>query len=323
MADSSQKKTKLKEMTKMKAALCKHYGPPEVLQLKEVAKPICKDNEILVRIMAASVNSGDVKVRALAVSGFLKVVMRLALGIFRPRHPILGTVYAGIVEENGKKANQFTIGEKVFGITGFKFGTYAEYIAVREKSIVTQIPAYASFEEAASLPFGWHTAIYFLKKAGIEKRMKPKVLIYGATGSVGIAAIQFANNFDAELTVVCSNEGKVLMENMGIDNVIYYDLQDFTQTSQTFDIIFDAVGKTSKPICKHLLNKGGSFVTVGGLDMATGQIAHLKLIRQLWEKGKCSAIIDRIYPFTEIVAAHAYVDTGRKKGDVVLTIHHT
>ncbi|RZK23731.1 MAG: hypothetical protein EOO43_08125 [Flavobacterium sp.] len=152
-------------MEKMKAALCMQYGSPEVLQIQDVNRPVCKDNEILVRIMAASVNSGDVKVRGLAVSGFLKVVMRLALGFFRPRHSILGTVYAGIVVETGKNADMFTIGEKVFGITGLKFGTYAEYISVSEKSVLSQMPKDANFEEAASLPFGWHTAIYFLKKA--------------------------------------------------------------------------------------------------------------------------------------------------------------
>lgn len=307
-------------MTKMKAALCSDYGPPEVLQLQTVDIPIVKDNEVLVRIMAASVNSADVRVRGLVVNVFLKLIMQLALGFFRPRQPILGTVYAGVIVKKGKNANRFGIGEKVFGIRGLKFGAYAEYVSVGEKSIISQMPIHASFEEAASLPFGWHTAIYFLEKAGINERNKPKVLIYGATGSVGVAAIQWVCNFEAELTAVCSSEGKSLIETMGVNNVIVYDLEDFTQTTHKFDIIFDAVGKTSKSVCKHLLKKGGSFVSVGGLDMATAQVAHLKLIRHLWEKGKCSAIIDRIYPLTEIVAAHTYVDTGRKKGDVVVSI---
>jgi NADPH:quinone reductase-like Zn-dependent oxidoreductase len=207
-------------------------------------------------------------------------------------------------------------------MAGFTFGAYAEYIAVRENSVVAPMPVNASFEEAASLPFGWHTAIYFLKKAGIEHRKKPKVLIYGATGSVGMAATQLAQYYDSELTVVCSSQGNQAMENLNVTNVIYYDLHDFTQTIQTFDIIFDAVGKTSKSACKHLLNRGGSFVTVAGMDMATSEIGHLEFIRQLWEEGKCKASVDKIYPFAEIVAAHAYVDTGRKKGDVVLTVTH-
>ncbi|KQC02843.1 NADPH:quinone reductase [Pedobacter sp. Hv1] len=304
----------------MKAAICSQYGPPEVLQLQEVAMPLCKDNEILVKIMATAVNSGDVRVRGLVVSGFLKIVMRLVLGFFKPRRPILGTVYAGIVVETGKNISQFKVDEKVFGITGFKFGTYAEYISVNEKSIVTHMPINASFEAAASLPFGWHTAIHFLERAGIENVKKPKVLIYGSTGSVGVAAVQLANYFNVALTVVCSSEGRELMRNLGVDNVICYDLQDFTQTPQKFDIIFDAVGKTSKPVCKHLLNTGGNFVTVGGLDMATEKVIHLQFIRQLFEKRKCRAIIDRVYPFSDIVAAHAYVDAGRKKGDVVVTM---
>lgn len=305
----------------MKAAVCNRYGPPGVLQLQEVAKPVCKDNEIIVRIMATSVNTGDVRVRSLAVKGFLRIIMRLVLGFYKPRRPILGTVYAGMVEEVGEKVTQFKTGENVFGITGFRFGTYAEYISVNKKSIVTPMPAHASFEEAASLPFGWHTALYFLKKAGIQKREKPKVLIYGATGSVGVAAVQIAKYFDTVPTVVCSSKGKQLMENLGVYDIICYDRQDFTQTTQKFDIIFDAVGKIAKPVCKHMLTEGGCFVTVGGLDVAKEKIAHLQFIRQVFEEGKCRAVIDRVYPFSDIVAAHAYVDTGRKKGDVVVTIH--
>lgn len=302
----------------MKAVICTKYGPPEVLQIQDVDRPACKDSEILIRIMATSVNSGDVKVRGLATTGFKKVIMQLVLGISKPRRPILGNVFSGIVESKGNKVSKFKVGDKVFGMTGFKFGTYAEYICMNERSTVLQMPANASFEQAASLPFGWHTAIYFLKKAGIEKHKKPKVLIYGATGSVGMAAIQLAQYFGAILTAVCSSEGKPLMEIMGVKDVIAYDREDFTQTTHKFDIIFDTVGKTSKTICKKLLNRGGNFVTVGGLDVAREHIMHLKLIQELFEKGKCSAVIDKIYPFTDIVAAHTYVDTGRKKGDVVL-----
>lgn len=304
----------------MKAVICSKYGLPEVLQLRDVERPACKDNEILISIMATSVNSGDVKMRGLATTGFKKVIMQLVLGISKPRRPILGNVFSGIVESKGNKVSRFRVGDKVFGMTGFKFGTYAEYINLNEKSTVIKMPVNASFEEAASLPFGWHTAIYFLKKAGIEKRKKPTVLIHGSTGSVGVAAVQLVQYFGAVLTVVCSSKGKPLMEMTGVKDIIAYDLEDFTQTNQKFDIIFDAVGKTSKTICKKLLNWGGSFVTVGGLDVAREQITHLKLIQELFEKGKCSAVIDRIYPFNDIVAAHTYVDTGRKKGDVVLKV---
>ncbi len=304
----------------MKAVICTKYGPPGVLQIQDVDRPVCKDNEILIRIMATSVNSGDVRVRGLAISGFQKIIMRLVLGISKPRKPILGNVFSGIVENKGNKVSKLEVGDSVFGMTGFKFGTYAEYISISEMDTIIKMPVNASFEEAASLPFGWHTAIYFLKKACIEKYKKPKILIYGATGSVGVAAVQLAQYFDTELTVVCSSKGKPLMEMMGVKNIIAYELEDFTQITAMFDIIFDAVGQTSKKVCKKLLNKGGSFVTVGGMDVARGQIIHLEIIKKLFEEGECTAIIDRIYPFNEIVSAHAYVDTGRKKGNVVITI---
>jgi NADPH:quinone reductase-like Zn-dependent oxidoreductase len=306
----------------MKAAVCKKYGPPEVLQLEEVAMPACTDNDILVRIMATTVNSGDVRVRGLVVNVFLKIMMRLVLGFSKPRRPILGTVYAGIVTETGKNISRFKKGDKVFGITGFRFGTYAEYISVEDKSIIAKMPFNADFEETASLPFGWHTAIYFLKKTGIEKRKRQKLLIYGATGSVGTAAVQLAQYYGAQVTVVCSTRGTTLMKRLGVENIIYYDCQDFTQTTQRFDIIFDAVGKVSKAVCKHLLNKGGCFVTVGGLTVASANVGQLHFIRELFERGKCRAIVDKTYPLSDIVEAHRYVDTGRKKGNVVIRMQN-
>jgi len=307
-------------MQKMKAAICRQYGSPEVLQIQEVDKPVCKNNEILIKIMAASVNSGDVRVRGLAVNGFLKLIMRSALGFFKPRKSILGTVYAGIVEETGKNTNQFNKGDKVFGITGFKFGAYAEYISIKEKSVVATMPINASFEEAAALPFGWHTAIYFFEKSGIKAYKKPAILVYGSTGSVGIAAVQLAQYFDAELTAVCSSAGKSLMESLNVKNVIFYDRQDFTKNRKKFDFIFDAAGKITKRECKKLLNPSGRFITVGGLDMATEKLAHLQLVKQLFEKGKCKAVVDKQYPFREIIVANRYVDSGRKKGDVVMLL---
>lgn len=308
-------------MQKMKAAVCTQYGSPEVLQIQEVDKPACKNNETLVKIMATSVNSGDVKVRGLAVSGFLKLIMRFALGFFKPRKSILGTVYAGIVEEIGKNTNRFKVGDKVFGMTGFKFGTYAEYISIKENSVVAIMPINASFEEAVALPFGWHTAIYFFEKSGIKTYKNPVILVYGSTGSVGIAAVQLAQYFDADLTVVCSSAGKNLMESLNVKNVIFYDYQDFTKSNKKFDLIFDAAGKITKPECKNLLSPGGRFVTVGGMDMATEKVTHLQLIKELFERGECTAVIDKKYPFREIIAANRYVDSGRKKGNVVVVIN--
>ncbi|MBU7576522.1 MAG: NAD(P)-dependent alcohol dehydrogenase [Flavihumibacter sp.] len=304
----------------MKAAICKRYGGPEQLEIREVPKPVCKDNEIEVRIMATSVNSGDVKLRSLAVSGFQKIIMKIIFGFYKPRRSILGTVFAGIVEETGNKTTRFKKGDQVFGMTGFRFGTYAEYITLKETGIVTRMPVNASFEEAAALPFGWHTAIYFLEKAGIRKYQNLNVLIYGSTGSVGSAAIQVASFYGATVTAVCSIAGQDLMEQLNVEKVVYYDQQEFTLLNEKFDIILDAVGYTTKKSCQPLLKKGGNFVTVNGMDMATEKLEHLQLIGDLFEKGQCKAVIDKVFPFNEIVAAHRYVDAGRKKGNVVVTI---
>lgn len=303
----------------MKAAFCLKYGPPEVLQIREIAKPVCSSNKVLVKVMATSVNSGDVRVRALAVTAFLKPIMRLVLGFSKPRNPILGNVFSGVIEQVGPQVKKFKPGEKVFGITGLKFGTYAEYVCIKENSVIAAMPVNASFEEAAALPFGWHTAIYFLRKAKIERSKKQKVLIYGSTGSVGAAATQLAKYYDAVITTVCSSKGKDFMERLGVEDVICYDQQDFTKTTRRYDIIFDAVGKTSRRKCRHLLKRGGRFVTVGGLDMASENEEQLSFIQHLFEQVRCKATIDRIYPFNEIVAAHRYVDSGHKKGNVVVT----
>lgn len=305
----------------MKAAVCTKYGPPEVVKIMEVPQPICRKNEVLVKIMASSVNSGDVRVRGLAASGAMKLLMQLALGFSKPRKPVLGVVFSGIVERTGSQVKRFKPGDKVFGITGFRFGAHAEYICVKENSVMDSMPANAGFDEAAALPFGWHTAIHFLDKAKIGERERPQVLIYGATGSVGAAAVQYAQSLKAGVTAVCSTRGKALMEQLGIQEPVFYDLRDFTITDRRFDIIFDAAGTLSKQQCRHLLKKKGCYVTVGGFNMATEKISHLRLVRRLFEKGACRATIDRTYPFSEIVEAHRYVDTRRKKGDVVLLVH--
>ncbi|MFZ5552191.1 MAG: NAD(P)-dependent alcohol dehydrogenase [Bacteroidota bacterium] len=305
----------------MKAVICTKYGLPEVLKIQEVAKPIPKDNEILVKIIATAVNSGDVRVRGLAVEGFLKIIMRLVLGFSKPRKPVLGTVYAGSIESTGSKVSRFKTGDNVFGMTGFNFGTYAEYISVKENSNVLFMPENATFEEAVSLIFGGQTAICFLEKVKISGREKPKVLIIGATGAVGSAAIQIAQYYGADVTVVCSSEGKSLVESLGISKIILYDKEDFMKQTNKFDIIFDAVGKTTKKQCKQLLEKGGIYKTVGGMEYASESQKQLELIKELYEKGKLKAVIDKTFPLDKVVDAHKYVDTGRKKGNVILKIN--
>ncbi len=304
----------------MKAIICTKYGPPEVLKMRDVPKPVPKSNEILVKIISTAVNSGDVRVRNLAVEGFMKVVMRLVLGFFKPRKPILGTVYAGIIEGVGTNVSKFKTGDKVFGMTGFKFGTYAEYITVKENANITSIPENASFDEAVSIIFGGQTAAYFLGKAKIDQKSNPKVLIIGATGSVGLSAIQIAQYYGADITAVCSSEGKRLVETLGISKIIQYDKEDFTNKTEKFDIVFDAVGKTTKKRCEKLLVNGGIYKTVGGLEYAPESQEQLEFIKELYEKGKLKAVIDKVYPLNKVVDAHRYADTGRKKGNVILKV---
>ncbi|HTN07188.1 NAD(P)-dependent alcohol dehydrogenase [Agriterribacter sp.] len=304
----------------MKAVICTKYGPPEVLHIVDVEKPVPKDKEILVRIVAASVNSGDVRVRGLVVTGFMKIIFRFVIGFSKPRRPILGTVFSGVVEQIGSGVTQFNAGDEVFGITGFKFGTYAEYIAVNEKSNVLLKPVNTSFEEAAAIPFGGQTAIYFLEKAGIKQKANLNVLIIGATGSVGSAAIQVAQHYSANITAVCSSSGVEIARSLGVTNLILYDKEDFTKYPMKFDIVFDAVGKTTKKQCLHLLNQGGVFKSVAGLEYASETKEQLVLLKELFEKGDYKAVIDKTFSMNEVVAAHRYVDTGRKKGNVVLKI---
>lgn len=304
----------------MRAVICPKYGPPEVLSIQWIDKPSPKNNEILIKIVASSVNSGDVRVRGLIVGGVLKIVMRFVLGFSKPRKSVLGNVFSGIVEKVGKNVSSFKVNDEVYGITGFKFGTHAEYITISEKSIVLKKPSNATFEEAASIPFGGQTAIYFLEKAKIEHKLSAKVLIYGGTGSVGTAAIQIAKYYNAEVTVVCSDEGKNLAKELGADNIIIYNKQDFTKNTEKFDIIFDAVGKTTKKQCTPILNSLGCYVTVGGLNYAAERKEQLEFLSELFLKGKYIAVIDKTYPMNEIIQAHQYVDSGRKKGNVVLKI---
>lgn len=303
----------------MKAVICPQYGAPEVLQIQEVPIPVPKDNQILVRIIAAGVNSGDVRVRSLDVKGWMRILMRLVLGISKPRQPILGNVFSGVVASIGDKVSKFNIGDPVFGMTGFKFGTYAAYIAVGENSNVLQLPNNATHDEAAAIVFGGQTAIYFLNKARIAETKNPKILIIGATGAVGSAAIQIATYYNAAITAVCSSDGQQLVSALGVKNIMLYDREDFTTTTEKFDIIFDAVGKSSKKQCIHLLNKKGVYKTVCS-GYASESLPQLKLLKELFEKGVFKAVIDKTYPMEQIVEAHRYVDTGRKKGNVVLSI---
>jgi NADPH:quinone reductase-like Zn-dependent oxidoreductase len=212
------------------------------------------------------------------------------------------------------------LGDEVFGSTGFKLRTNAEYVCLKENGVISPKPGNASFAEAAALPFGGQTAIYFLEKAKIKEKKQPSVLIYGATGAVGCASIQIAKYYQSKVTAVCSTRGKALAKQLGADHIILYDQEDFTQTNTKVDIIFDAVGKTTKRACRALLKPDGRFVTVEGMDVAAEKTEQLDFLRKRFEAGQYQAVIDKVYPMKEVVAAHTYVDTGRKKGNVILQI---
>lgn len=305
----------------MKAIICRQYGPPEVLQLQKVATPSPRNHEVLVKIHATAVNSGDIRIRGLAVEGMMKWLMLLVMGWNGPRKKILGNVFSGEVVATGSAVKQYKTGDEVFGMTGFAMGTYAEYICIAETKNLLLKPKNATHAEAAAIVFGGQTAIHFLLKAGIQERPSPKVLIIGATGAVGTAAIQIATHFKADITTVCSSKGLALVQQLGVEKVILYDKEDFTTCTEKFDIVFDAVGKTNKKQCQPLLLPNGIYKTVGGWEVASENMAQLKLLKDLFEQGAYQAVIDKVYNMQDVVAAHQHVDSGRKKGNVVLLIH--
>lgn len=307
----------------MKAIICKKYGPPNVLELVDLPKPKPNSNQVLIKIIATTVNSADVRVRGLKVDGlFLRFIMRMILGFIKPRKPILGVTFSGIIEEVGNNVTTYKTGEAVFGITGFKFGTYAEYMVLHENDTFVKNPTTASFAEAAALPFGGTTALHFLQKTRmIDEVPALSILIYGATGSVGTAAIEVSKFYKAQVTSVCSKEGEKLAKELGSNNIIIYTETDFTSLPNKYDIIFDAVGKTSKRQCKALLKENGSYITVNGLEGAKETKAQLEFLKTLFETNQLHPNIDKIFSLEEIIEAHEYVDSGRKKGNVVININ--
>jgi NADPH2:quinone reductase len=322
----------------MKAILCTKYGPPEVLQLKEVEKPVPKDNEVLIKIYATTVTSPDGLMR----SGE-SLLGRMILGLKKPRekYRILGLELAGEVEAVGKNVKRFREGDQVYGFTGFSPGAYAEYKCMSEAGSLAVKPSNMTYEEAASIVDGATTALFFLKnKAHIKKG--EKVLINGASGSMGTAAVQLAKYFGAEVTGVCSSANVELVKSLGADKVIDYTKEDFTKNGKTYDIIFDVISKSSFLQCKSSLKEKGRYiVTIQGLipvvqtlwTRVTGnkrviftwsidKAEALVFLRELIEAGKFKAVIDRCYPLEQIAEAHRYVDLGHKKGNVVITVGH-
>ena len=307
----------------MKAILCTKYGPPEVLVLGEVLKPHPKKNEVSIKVHATAVNSGDCRIRSLNLSGvpFLqRIFARLVLGISKPRRPVQGLWLAGEIEAIGESVKRFHVGDKVYARTpDLKFGAYAEYACLPEKSFMALIPSNLSYEEAIAIPFGGVTALFFLKKGNIQKGNK--VMIYGASGAVGSLAVQIAKYYGAVVTGICSTTNIDLIKSLGADKIIDYIKEDFLADNDLYDIIFDTVGKISYTKIKSLLKPEGKFISVVTSGHAHSNIKDLITLTELVESGKVKPVIDRKYTFEQMVEAHRYVDLGHKKGNVVITVN--
>jgi NADPH:quinone reductase-like Zn-dependent oxidoreductase len=322
----------------MKAIVWTKYGPPDVLQLKEVEKPTPKDNEILVKIHATTVTAGDCEQRSLKLPILYRYIMRLVIGLRKPkRKTILGLELSGEIESVGKDVKLFKEGDQVFGYTE-SLGAYGEYICLREDGALALKPINMTYEEAAAVPQGALTALYFLRKANIQSGQK--ILIFGASGGVGTYAVQLAKYFGAEVTGVCSTTKLELVRSLGADKVIDYTNEDFTKSGETYDIIFDTVGKSPFSGSKRSLKKEGLYVfTTFGLsrlfrmlwlNMRSDKKAIIGLVeenneeliflKELIEAEKLTSVIDRSYPFELTAEAHRYVETGQKKGQVVINL---
>ena len=322
----------------MKAIVCSKYGPPEVLKLKEVIKPKPKNNEALIKVYASTVNTGDCRIIRFDFAKWFWLPGRIIFGLTKPRKNIPGWELSGEIESVGKDVKRFKKGDKVFGYNkGISFGgTNAEYKCLSEDRLVTIDLDKMSYEEAAVLPIGGLTALHFLRKA--NTKTEHKVLIYGASGSVGTYAVQLAKYFGAEVTGVCSSKNFEMVRSLGADKVIDYSKEDFTKNGQTYDIIFDTVSKISFSYCKSSLKQKGIYLTVDWpflqvlwtsmtsnkkiiMGMAPDKIEDLKYLKDLVEKKKIKPVIDKTYPLEQAVEAYRYVDKGHKKGNLVITIY--
>ena len=307
----------------MKAVVCTRYGPPEVLRLEELVTPVPRKNEVRIRILATAVTSSDCYVRGLNLSPAYRLMGRLALGWNAPRQPVLGMVLSGEVDSVGPDATSFDVGQPVFGFNRHRFGTYAQYVCWPEDGLLARRPANLTDEEAAAIPYGGLLALHCLHKADV--RSGQRVLVYGASGAVGTSAVQLARHLGAEVTGVCSTANVDLAASLGATRVIDYTREDFTDTAERYDLIFDAVGKRKSAAalrrCRQVLAPGGACVSV---DDGTPKLRRkdLVLLGELATKGEIAPVIDRTYALDSIVEAHTYVDNGHKRGNVVVSVAH-
>lgn len=304
----------------MKAAVCTKYGSPNWLKVMEVPKPTISSKEVLIKVMASSVNSADVRTRGLVASPLMRVAMRLILGFNKPRNSILGVALSGEIVEIGRDVTQFKVNDQVFAMTGMRFGGHAQYAVLKQTSAMVLKPTRATYEEAAVLPFGGTTALHFLRKANIEEGQR--ILIYGASGSVGTSAIQVAKYLGVHVTAVCSSKHIQVLHALGPDEIIDYQSDAFKILDTQYDIIFDAVGKIKKTDVSHLLKPDGAFTSVDGHGVASEKKEDLRLLARMFDEGKLKPVIDKTFLLEEIVAAHEYVDQGSKTGNVAITMHH-
>ncbi|MCX6133324.1 MAG: NAD(P)-dependent alcohol dehydrogenase [Ignavibacteriales bacterium] len=330
----------------MKAIVCTKYGPPEVLQLREVEKPVPKDNEVLIRVCATSVNFGDmiarnfkaITPREFNMTFLFWLLAKISLGLREPKITILGSEFAGDIEAVGRDVERFKKGDQVFGYPGQSFGAYAEYLCMPEDGVLTIRPANMTYEEAAVVPYGAIMALHLLRKMNIQPGQR--VLINGASGGIGSAAVQIAKHFGAEVTAVCGTPRLEFVKSLGADKVIDYTGDDFTKNGETYDLIFDILGKSSFSLCQSSLKPNGTLLfasfkmkqlfqmlwtSMAGTrkvvcSIAPGSVEDLISVKDLVEAGKIKSIIDRRYPLEEAAEAHRYVEQGHKRGNVVITL---
>jgi NADPH:quinone reductase-like Zn-dependent oxidoreductase len=330
---------KIKKLKIMKVVVCTKYGSPEVLQIVEVEKPVPKDNEVLVKVKATTVNAADARIRGAVFPSIFNFPVKLAMGFKGPRKSVLGVELAGVIEATGKNVHRFKKGDEVFASTGAGFGGYAEFACLTEKTVMTLKPLNMTFEEATAVPHCALAALFFLQKAKIQKGQK--VLICGASGGIGTFAVQIAKDFGAQVTGVCSTANIELVKSLGAEKVIDYTKESIAQCNDTFDVIFETVGKSPIKDCLQVLKENGTYLSavhlelsriltgiktgitsgkkvIGGVAIYTTE--NLNIIKDLIESGKLNTVIDKKYSLEQIVEAHSYVDTGHKKGHVVIKV---